>query len=169
MSITQEVVLCVCVYVCVCVCVCVFTISVKLMIDACKFKSDQLPLTDKIVCDRQNRDCVIHRCDDKCPGTEPRQKYLLDEFEKLNQNPDTDKSEKDEEEGLVSGYQLILQIVKQCLPVTEFVDLLAENLDKLTPHSFTAKTQGEYVKNLKDNLKTGEFVVLGDFAENHGL
>ena len=55
MSITQEVILC--------VCVCVYHQNIKLMIDACKFKSDQHSLTDKIVCDRQNCDCMIHRCD----------------------------------------------------------------------------------------------------------
>ena len=78
---------------------CVYHQNVKLMIDACKFKSDQHSLTDKIVCDRQHCDCMIHRCD-QCPRTEP---------------PDTDESDQDEEEeerksGLVSGYQLIVQI-----------------------------------------------------------
>ena len=50
------------------VCVCVYHQNVKLMIDACKFKCDQHSLTDKIVCDRQNHDCMIHRCN-TCPGT----------------------------------------------------------------------------------------------------
>ena len=84
-----------------------------------------------------------------------------DEFEKLNQNPDTDESEQDEEEEKEVRFSQWIStdradIVKQCLSVSEFVDLLVEILDKLTPHSFTAKTQGEYIKNLKYNLKTGE-------------
>ena len=58
-------------------------------------------------------------------------------------------------------------IVKQRLPVSEFIELLVGKLDDLTSHSFTAKTQGEYVKKIKEDLKHGEFVVLGDFAENH--
>ena len=82
---------------------------------------------------------MIHRCD-KCPGTEPLQMYLLDEYEKLNQNPDTDESDQDEEEEEreVRFSQWIstdrADIVKQCLPVSEFVNLLVEKLDKLTPH-----------------------------------
>ena len=58
-------------------------------------------------------------------------------------------------------------LIKQVLPVSEFVDLLVAKLDALTTHSFIAKTQGEYVRKLKETLKEGEFVVLGDFAENH--
>ena len=60
-------------------------------------------------------------------------------------------------------------IIKEVLPVTEFVNLLVEKIDALTTHSFIAKTKGDYVKQLKESLKEGEFVVLGDFAENHGF
>ena len=62
------------------VCVCVYHQNVKLMIDACKFKVDQHSLTDMIVCDRKNRDCMIHRCEN-CPGLEPLREYLLQEFD----------------------------------------------------------------------------------------
>ena len=64
------------------VCVCIYHQNVKLMIDACKFKTDQHTLTDLIVCDRNNRDCMIHRCD-SCPGVEPLREHLLAEFQKL--------------------------------------------------------------------------------------
>ena len=47
--------------------------------------------------------------------------------------------------------------------------MLVRELDKLTPHSYIAKTQGEYVKKVRYGLKLGEIVVLGDFAENHGF
>ena len=64
------------------VCVCIYHQNVKLMIDTCKFKTDQHKLTEFIVCDRNNRDCMIHRCD-SCPGVEPLRQHLLAEFQKL--------------------------------------------------------------------------------------
>ena len=67
------------------------------MFDAYKFKTNQHTLTDKRVCDRKNRECMIHRCD-KCPGTKPLREYLLNKFEKLNKDQITDESDQDEEE-----------------------------------------------------------------------
>lgn len=37
---------------------------------------------------------------------------------------------------------------------------------KLLTHGFIAKSQSQYLTELKTNLKLGEFLVLGDFAEN---
>ena len=47
--------------------------------------------------------------------------------------------------------------------------MLVEKRDALTAHSFVASTQGAYVKQVRSNLGDGEFVVLGDFAENHAF
>ena len=40
-------------------------------------------------------------------------------------------------------------------------------MDKLTAHSYIAKCQSKYLKNLKENLNDSEYIVLGDFAENY--
>ena len=88
-------------------------------------------------------------------------------------NDESDNDDNEEEEREVRFSQWIStdrsDIVKQRLPVAEFVDLLVRKLDKLTPHLYIAKTQGEYVKKVRHGLKLGEIVVLGDFAENHGF
>ena len=162
------------------VCVCVYHQNVKLMLDACKFKTDQHTLTEKIVCNRQSRECMILRCEN-CPGTEPLRKHLLNEFAKLRPILDeadigsssSEDDEEEEEEQQVKFSQWVstdrADIVKQRLPVSEFVDKLVDKLDTLTTHSFVASTQGAYVKKMRTELGDGEFLVLGDFAENHSF
>lgn len=51
----------------------------------------------------------------------------------------------------------------------DFVEGLCERLSKLKCHSFIAKQQSTFLKNLKDSLKIGEFIVLCDFAENYAF
>ena len=158
------------------VCVCIYHQNVKLMLDACKFSTDQHSLTELMVCDRTNRECMLHGCEN-CPGTEPLREHLLSEFEKLYRKEEdadcasgsSDDEEEDEREVKFSQWVSTdrADIVKQKLPVSEFVDKLVEKLNLLTPHSFVAKTQGEYVKEMRAQVGDGEFVVLGDFAENH--
>lgn len=49
----------------------------------------------------------------------------------------------------------------------DFVDTLVENLLKLHRHDFIAKQQASFLADTKANLKEGEVVVLGDFAEDY--
>ena len=43
---------------------------------------------------------------------------------------------------------------------------MCEQLDEITSHSFIARSQSQYLNKLKENLKCGEVIILGDFAEN---
>lgn len=52
---------------------------------------------------------------------------------------------------------------------TEFIDEFCEAVVKLRPHSFIAKSQGNYIKYLKETLSEGEFLVICDFAENYAF
>ena len=52
------------------------------------------------------------------------------------------------------------------LPLDEFVEQLREQLDEVTSHSFIARSQSQYLSKLKEKLKCGEVIILGDFAEN---
>ena len=49
----------------------------------------------------------------------------------------------------------------------EFYDVLCEKIDNLTTHSFTAKSQGGYLKSLKETLAEDTAIVTLDFAENY--
>ena len=51
----------------------------------------------------------------------------------------------------------------------DFAEQIRERLLKLKPHSFTAKQQSYFFKNLKDTLKEEEFLILCDFAENYSF
>ena len=48
----------------------------------------------------------------------------------------------------------------------EFINLLVETLDNITPHSFIARFQASYLKQLKNMIGADEVIVLEDFAEN---
>ena len=150
------------------VCVCVYHKNVKLMLDACKFPTDQQTLTDKIVCDINNTECSkILRCE-YCPGLEPLREHLLGEFDKLHPClDDSDETsgssdDEEEEEQQIKFSQWVstdcADIIKQKLPISEFVELLVEKLDALTAHSFVASTQGAYVKRVRSNLGDGELL-----------
>ena len=144
------------------VCVCVYHQNVKLMLDACKFPTDQHSLTDKIVCDRNNRECMILRCK-HCPVIEILREHLLGQFHKLrpclDDSDETSGScdDKEEEEQQIKLSQWVstdhADIIKQKLPISEFVELLVEKFDALTAHSFVA-----YVKRVRSNLGDGELL-----------
>ena len=40
---------------------------------------------------------------------------------------------------------------------------------KLTKHHYVAKKQAEFLKQMKENLKFGESVIVSDFAENYSF
>ena len=123
-----------------------------------------LHLTEMIVCSRSSCECMIQRCDN-CPGLEPLRSHLQLEFEKISsKHPDVDSDdagwgtssggeEDEEEEQEVRFSQWVStdrpDIVKQRLPVTEFIELLVGKVDDLTSHSFTAKLKGSMLKKSK--------------------
>jgi hypothetical protein len=51
----------------------------------------------------------------------------------------------------------------------EFIESLLEKLLLLLLHSFTATQQAMFLKKLKSNLQSGEFVVLCNIAENYSF
>ena len=65
---------------------------------------------------------------------------------------------------LASGRAQIGQCMLLKLP---YKQRLITCMDKLTAHSYIAKCQSKYLKNLKENLNDSECIVLGDFAENN--
>ena len=48
----------------------------------------------------------------------------------------------------------------------EFTELAASQLDKMTPHSFIAKSQVQHLKNRKESNQLDTAIVLLDFSEN---
>ena len=52
------------------------------------------------------------------------------------------------------------------LPIDEFLDFFIEKLVDLKRHESIAKQQAGYLNEKRENFKNGEFLVIGDFAEN---
>ena len=59
------------------------------------------------------------------------------------------------------------ELTKQSTSLSSFVDLLYEQLDRITAYSFIAKAQGQYLRQEKENLNENEAIILVDFAENY--
>ena len=55
------------------------------------------------------------------------------------------------------------------LSLPDYIDHLAKQIDDLTAHSYIAKCQAAYLKNLKETLPLGEAIVMLDFAENYAF
>ena len=137
------------------VCVCILHQNAILMVQAATLDLDYKDMIDKIVCSRESRTCMIHRCNE-CPGKEA----LRSQVEAALTNKDnicfqqwqtTDRT----------------KMFTQTMPVGEFVEKLLETIDALTPHSYIAKCQANYLKARKKKITEETAIVLGDFAENY--
>ena len=51
--------------------------------------------------------------------------------------------------------------------IPQYIELIIHQLSKLTPHSYIAKSQSQYLKNLKNSINSETVIFLGDFAENY--
>lgn len=51
--------------------------------------------------------------------------------------------------------------------VDDFVADFSKQLFKLNPHDFIAKKQSAFLTKKKEELASGEFIVICDFAENY--
>ena len=58
-------------------------------------------------------------------------------------------------------------LLKQKLPLEDFISNLSEKLNLLKPHSFIAKQQNLFVSDKKESLAEGEVLVMYDFSENY--
>lgn len=102
-----------------------------------------------------------------------------DESYELDQSDEQDENDESESEANKCGNQTeeIINFrqwvsTDRCefkhfsLPVSKFVNYFADKLEKLVTHSFITNEQTTFLKNLKEKLKIGEFIISGDFSEN---
>ena len=139
------------------VCVCTHHQNAKLLVDAISWELDYKTLMGKVVCDTENNMCMVHRCP-KCPGKEALLSFLKNEIEM-----------EDEDEMYINQWQTTdrATMITQTVTFEEYRELLATAIDNLTTHSYIAKCQGKYLKDLKESLNPGHCLALGDFAENY--
>ena len=140
-----------------CVCVCIYHLNSILLVNAIQWNVTSKDLMSKLVCDTSNNECMVHRCA-KCPGYDNLKAFLdeelieIDEEEtKFNQWQSTDRS----------------QLITQTVNLFEYKELVVSHINQLTLHSYIAKCQTCYLKELKNNLGYNECIIQADFAENY--
>ncbi|XP_044585216.1 uncharacterized protein LOC123265492 [Cotesia glomerata] len=154
------------------VCVCTIHQNVKLMLEGCNFPKfakntdwvvESQPiyknLLNKLVCNNPKESCFSRMCN-SCPNNEEIADYFRVSFNESDVNEiqykmwtSTDRC----------------TIVNVTSDSEDFIDTLVTQLDKLLKHDFIAKTQSRFFSDTKLNLKSGEFTVVFDFAENYAF
>ena len=142
------------------VCVCTAHQNVKLLLDAVSIQETYKDLMALLVCDVSSSMCMIHRCPN-CPEKDVLQNHLEQKLICTEETEDVAFSQ-----WMATDRP---DLIRQTLPMDEFITLLTKKLDDLTSHSFISKEQSSYLKHLKEKLTPNECVVLLDFAENYSF
>ena len=141
-----------------CVCVCTYHQNPKMQLNAIGEKN--LCLDDvmaKGVCDPKSENCMMKRCKN-CPGEEAIIMFL-------QELPAMEEKDELRYKKWVTVDRCNLEDVVQT--TDEFLASFSSATMKLTRHHYVAKKQSSYFQHVKDNLKEGEGLLVGDFAENY--
>ena len=140
------------------VCVCSIHQNAILLVDAVNWECTYKDLIEKVVCDSDNKICMMHRCE-SCPGSAALKKFLDQELSHLDMDSEFHYSQ----------WQTTDRAALVTLITTfeEYKEILINSINKLTRHSYLAKAQARYVKSKKESLDAKEVMALGDFAENY--
>lgn len=142
------------------VCVCTIHENVSLLLHACSIEENYSELIEKLVCSRDNRDCMLRHCSN-CPSSDNVKSFIMEKFEEWDPNDDVTYS------SWISTDRT--QQVQFTVTLEEYLEILIEGLEKLIPHSFITKSQARYLKEIKSNMKVDEAIVLIDFSENYSF
>jgi hypothetical protein len=112
-----------------------------------------------MICNPSQTNCFFCDCSE-CPGPTNLENTLKDVFTDNAIENITFK------EWISTDRCELVTIVKS---TEEFIESLLEKLLLLLCHSFIATQQVMFLKELKCNLQSGEFVFLCDFAENYSF
>ena len=113
----------------------------------------------EIQCNPPRIQCYLGRCKE-CPGIESLQNRLEQHFDEYM----TDRIEFKQ---WTTTDRATLET--KVLSVDEFVRMFLAALPTVLLHDFIAKQQSQFMQTTKSQLKRGEFLVVGDFAENYSL
>jgi len=136
--------------------VCTIHQNTKLLTNALNTKEAYKDMMKLLVCSTENRDCMIHRCSE-CPSSD----ILKDPL--FNITGEYDDTEINYEQWITTDRSTLAQMAT---PLQEFVSVLIDNLENLTSHSYIAKSQSSYLRQLKDNISANTAIILLDFSEN---
>lgn len=142
------------------VCICIYHQNPLLMTAAIGVKDlDTTRLMKQAVCDFENSRCMLGECK-ICPGLNGVKIYLesIEELQSRDtlvytQWTSTDRS----------------NLETHSSTVDQFIEILSFKITKLTKHHYITKSQGNYLKSLKQSLLSNEAILIGDFSENYSF
>ena len=141
------------------VCVCTIHQNVKLLLipTGTTYKE----LFKFIVCDTEDRECMVQRCPN-CPQSPGNLREFL-----------FDLMEDHEQDDMIEFQQWTTtdrsNLINQREYLVDYIELVIEQLQKLTAHSYLAKAQAKYLKSRKEEMDANTALFLGDFAENYNF
>ncbi|KAE8737649.1 hypothetical protein FOCC_FOCC016886 [Frankliniella occidentalis] len=127
------------------------------------------------VCDPKIRECMLNICE-KCQRLHAVQALLQ---KRVLQNVSGDFLVDPDDEDDIDAYLKEkveykqwkstdrTELVSQICSRSDLMEVAAEELLKLIPHDYIAKTQGAYVRNAKQSLDCSKVLVLMDFSMNY--
>lgn len=137
-----------------CVCVCEIHKNVKLMITVMPGVNDYEQLMKAMVCNTNDRDCMIHRCD-KCPGNEAFHDHILGLITKAEMDEDTISFKQWDQREYIDTcliHSLVGPLVTRSELITTFLEDLCKKVENLTTHHFIAKSQAAFLSTCKGSL-----------------
>lgn len=154
------------------VCVCIHHQNPTLLVEGSKMTAkslkidydENLPQSAKdilirMTCEKPSENCFLSKCS-KCPGLTNVLVSLKNYFEKNGIKTVNCKQWETVEQKC--------DLVKHEYSVNDYlVKLEAQIKDKLLEHDFIAKSQSDYVRTRRQNLKEYEAMAIGDFAQNY--
>ncbi|KAK3928964.1 Protein translocase subunit, partial [Frankliniella fusca] len=144
------------------VCVCAIHQNFKLKVDSAALEVNKKILDYKevlqlVLCDDPGEPCYTGCCS-ACPGIPALRNVLELAFESRQQDNIEFKQ-------WTSVDRCAFETILQTKEV--FIDSFLEDIPVVLLHHFIAKSQSQFYRDLKLNLKDGECIVVGDFAENY--
>ena len=117
----------------------------------------QLQANDEVVCDIDKFGYMMGHCDN-CPALSVLISFLRNELLKVINTDETVQFSQ-----WVSNDRN--QLVEEKSELDDFIENLMGRFGKLTKHHYIIKKKVEFFKQIKENLKFGESVIVLDLAE----
>ena len=134
------------------VCICSTHQKAVLLVDVIDWEYTYKDLIKKVVCDRDNKVCMMHRCE-SCPGSTALKKFLDDELRHLDMDSEFHYCQ----------WQTTDRAALATLTTTfkESKKILIDSINNLTRHSYLAKAQARYMKLKRESLGQTRLWCLG--------
>lgn len=112
-----------------------------------------------IICENATSQCFFGTCS-HCPNIDFFKDFLTNTFD------ENDINEISYKHWITRPRTSLETAIKLSI---EFVEDFCNQLKLLLPHSFIAKEQAEFFRNMREILQDGEYLVVCDFAENYAF